>query len=641
MKKSFHLVVFLLLSISLLQAQPTSKAQVKQIVTNWLQLEVKPLSTSMNSTIAAIESFSDINVSSEVLYYVVSLSPEGYVVVSGDDLVEPIIAFSSGGKYVDSTDNPMSALIKSDIPFRVKYERDLEEQRVQKSSAYASNSYKNIAKDKWDYLSEAEETSTITKEDSISDVYVEPLVLTQWNQKTESGGENCYNLYTPNNYYSGCVATAFAQILRYFEYPNTSVGTTSFDITVDGSATTKNLLGGDGSGGAHNWGLMSYGPAIPDSDSRTAIGRLMNDTGVSVEMSYTSGGSGASTSDIANSLVNTFSYDNAFYGNNYNNDTEEYDNIETTDRENMINTNLDAGLPVALAIRGDSGGHAILSDGYGYNINTQYHHLNMGWGGSQDAWYNLPNIDDDNFGFTSITAIVYNIYTTGTGEIISGRVVDDNGAPLQGASVSAGGYSVTTNDKGIYALVHLSSDTTYTVDVAKDGYIFNSQSIEVGTSTGMVYDGGWSTNVGNRWAVDFTGTIPIVDDEYEENDDRASASDIVGTERTWIDAIQADSDWYKIYADAGTTNLEIQLRFTHADGDIDLSLYDSLGNELEFSAGMDDTELIDYTRTNQSEGAYYYIEVYYANEGNSYELWWDDIGDTKPISPAIINYLLN
>jgi len=84
-----------------------------------------------------------------------------------------------------------------------------------------------------------------------------------------------------------------------------------------------------------------------------------------------------------------------------------------------------------------NGGHAIVADGYGYDSTTLYHHLNMGWSGLDNAWYNLPTINADGYDFTSVVNCAYNIYTSGSGEIISGRVFDVNGNPVSGATVRA------------------------------------------------------------------------------------------------------------------------------------------------------------------------------------------------------------
>lgn len=75
-------------------------------------------------------------------------------------------------------------------------------------------------------------------------------------------------------------------------------------------------------------------------------------------------------------------------------------------------------------------------DGYGYNSGLMYHHLNMGWGGLDDAWYQLPNFTAG-YTFNAMTDCVYNIYVSGTGEIISGRITSMAGLPLEGVTVTA------------------------------------------------------------------------------------------------------------------------------------------------------------------------------------------------------------
>jgi len=97
---------------------------------------------------------------------------------------------------------------------------------------------------------------------------------------------------------------------------------------------------------------------------------------------------------------------------------------------------------------------------------------------------------------------IYNIFTSGTGEIISGRVLDPAGRPIVNARVSAEradgtAHTALTGDRGIYALVNLDSNTAYTVWPQADGCVFSSRSVETGSSRD---NSGWS---GNRWGVDF------------------------------------------------------------------------------------------------------------------------------------------
>jgi hypothetical protein len=217
-------------------------------------------------------------------------------------------------------------------------------------------------------------------------------------------------------------------------------------------------------------------------------------------MQYASNGSGAYIHDAQTALKTVFGYANAVMGG------DESKNIGSG-LIKMINPNLDAAHPVLLGIwKNGVGGHAVVADGYGYNATTLYHHLNMGWDGIQDVWYNLPNIDSSP-SFNVIDSCIYNVFTSNSGEIISGRVVDSSGQPAGGVEVTAQGpggpFSATTDSHGIYAFTNVHSASSYTVTVVSQGYSFDAQTVSTGTSSD-----GQSTS-GNQWGVDFGTTAPV------------------------------------------------------------------------------------------------------------------------------------
>ena len=105
--------------------------------------------------------------------------------------------------------------------------------------------------------------------------------------------------------------------------------------------------------------------------------------------------------------------------------------------------------------------------------------------------------------FWDVTQCIYNVYTNGSGEIISGRVLDDGGAPLANASVTAmrlggGTYHAVTDANGIYALAGVPSASTYTLTVTDTGYFPASSNYSTATS----FDDGIAS--GNVWGADFT-----------------------------------------------------------------------------------------------------------------------------------------
>ncbi len=129
------------------------------------------------------------------------------------------------------------------------------------------------------------------------------------------------------------------------------------------------------------------------------------------------------------------------------------------------------------------------------------------------------------------------------------------------------------------------------------------------------------------------GGTGISDDEYEENDIRATAFDLSLHEQTWLSAIdglgvQADDDWFKITVAPGYLRVLVDCEFTHADGNIDIALVDSTGSALATSEGSGDVENIDFV---VPESGVYYIRVHQGNAGNTYDLRWRDaLDDSKP-----------
>jgi hypothetical protein len=490
-------------------ANPTTPEQAMTVVMTWRNLEDKPMNASLGKQIKHIQTVTD--TVGDPLYFVVYLDPAGVVFVPANDLIEPIIGFVSNAfSYDPSPANPIGALVNQDMQGRMLKAKEVEVLLKERSrQAFSSDSPFVLAEQKWKMLkSFTDAKKRANSLPSISDVRVEPFIQSRWNQTGADGSYYptnypCYNYYTPpgsagdpNNYKCGCTATAMAQVMRYWQHPSAGVGTGYYKIYIGGSQTIRNLRGGNGSGGSYDWARMPLTTSTATSVAECqAIGALTADVGVSINTNYSAEISTAWPYGTA--FVNTFGYGNAkslYYEGN----------IPETIRNAMVNPNLDAQYPVIVSIKGLDGGHAVISDGYGYNGSTLYHHLNMGWSGADDAWYNLPNVVTSHYSFDSINGCTYNIFVAGSGEIISGRVVDSGGKPISGASVTGtctagGSYNATTDANGIFALVKVPSASNYTVSIKKDRYFFDSKLVSTGTSLD------YQSSTGNVWGVDFTG----------------------------------------------------------------------------------------------------------------------------------------
>lgn len=499
--KSIVFIAFsaVLLLSSGLSARSTTEYEAEMVVSGWLKSSPLPLGAALSRQIRNVETFAGWD--DGTAYYVVNLVPSGYVIVSADDRVEPIIAFSAEGAYDFSFENPLVALTTIDLNDRAEVFRN-----TYYFQAAVETQTTTKLQSKWRHFIDLAENSEIRYRlmglTNPGDIRVLPLLRSEWGQ-AKACGDNLYNYYTPGNYPSGCLATAMAQVMRFYEYPTAPIGVHEFAIDVSGTRGKKeNTRGGDGLGGAYNWSDMPLRP-LEDCNNltearRQAIGALCFDAGIAIEMQYEPDGSGALMPDAKNAMVDVFQYNNVVLG---------YDssrNIHSALTE-MINPNLDAKAPVVLAISDPfdpNGGHAVVCDGYGYESSTLYYHLNMGWNGTDDIWYNLPDIDAVNHKYTTVFGCLYNISTTGAGEIISGRVLAADGRPVINAKVSAepGGrlpLTVFTDDRGIYALENLESNTTYEIWPTAEGYVFSSLSVETKKSVDN------SAKVGNRWGIDF------------------------------------------------------------------------------------------------------------------------------------------
>lgn len=518
------LVVVLQFFICDVWARPTTQNEAEKVVKGWLKASPQPLDVALGGQVTKIETYSDYW--GNPIYYIVYLQPNGFVIVSGDDLIEPIIGFTGEDIYDPSPNNPLGALVTNDLNGRVQLVRAGQLVRTKAVTGVSPE-----PQSKWSKLlglADAQEKEVGTLGiPNINDVRVASFVQTRWSQTTACS-RACYNYYTPGpsgpndtgNYPCGCVATALAQIMRYFQWPNTGIGTSSFSIKIINGIYSRSTRGGDGSGGAYSWADMVYVPGCSTTDAqRQAIGALCHDAGVGIS-NLISGeyinyyhnypGIPAETTAYTHSakigLISTFKYGNAVFG--YNGGSNIGDGLI-----GMVNPNLDAGLPVCFGIHGSGDiGHEVVCDGYGYNAGTMYHHINMGWAGSQDAWYDLPDINSSPSSYNSVYETIYNIYKLGSGEVISGRVTDPCGNPISDVNVNEmylPGPSVVithrTNTRGIYAFTGPASDTNLAVWADKTGYVFGGGQI---VRTGHSSDS--QPTSGNLWGVNFVCIAPDV-----------------------------------------------------------------------------------------------------------------------------------
>lgn len=456
-------------------------------------------------------------------FHVVKMSEGGFVVMSADTRRAPVVAFSSGADLVEDDSNPLWVLLKNDLAVRTQDESATG--GAKRLLAASSSSVESANEAKWaKLLGGGRRLLAAQGTQSVSDMRVAPLVQSKWNQGNV-GGNPCYNYYTPSNYVCGCVATVGAQIMRYFRYPTEPMPQYENPKCAIGGVNTTLTT----QGGTYNWDAMPLDPGSSITDEqRMAIGKLTSDVGICCNMDYASDGSSSGGYMLAHAFTNHFGYASAMVA-HWGSDQSGSDDV----RKAML-SNFDAGLPVALSLSG-AGGHEIVGDGYGYSDGTLYIHFNMGWGGSDDAWYAPPAMGTTQYNFSILNGIVYNVFTNhpANAVICSGRVLDADGVPVENATVSfheqgttGGGIQsannvgyVRTNQKGIYSLVL--TPGTYTM-TASSGETSASTSITLQSNVSIEYapsGGYWTTpapKVNNVCDNDFvlTGVASVAEPQF-------------------------------------------------------------------------------------------------------------------------------
>lgn len=489
MKTNTTALLAILITGTPIQAKPVTLEQAKAALTGWLKLSPSPLNEKLTPERVQVKASGV----APTLYYVATLEPEGFVVLSADDELEPIVAFGSNGSFVETAENPLFNLIQSNLTAQIKQLTNPHPSFRPMLEFRAKTSI-----EKWNQLIQSEsleseglaETPKATH-DKLDDPRVDPLVKSQWGQKTVQG-QAVFNRFTPQQTACGSSATALAQLMRFHKWPVQAIGDLQSWITVNGRIQMAKFRGGDGQGGAYNFEQMPLSPYEGLREEQLqALGTLTYDAGISLNMSYTQKGGFTDASRTARALKQTFKFGQAILDNRMGRSFKMAQDFFAN-----LGSNLDAGLPTLMAI-GPNTGQCVICDGYGYQMNTLYHHLNLGWSASPNAWYKLPEMDTGNLALDVIQSITYNIFPQGTGECVSGRVLDDQGKPLEGVAVNLGDNLSQTNDRGIFAFSRIASGR-YVLEASKPGYTFVPQQVRVGISSG-------STS-GNLWGLSLLGT---------------------------------------------------------------------------------------------------------------------------------------
>jgi len=335
--------------------------------------------------------------SGQPVFYVFNIigttNTKGFVIVTADDAAHPIIGYSDEGSFISPNSN-------NNVSFWLQNRKNEVIAMRQHNIAATSD----ITNEWTSYIS-----GSMHATHSIASNSVLPLCQSYWNQSPY------YNAYCPGGSVTGCVATAMAQILKYWAYPSVGLNSNCYDEAPYGSlcATfdTSNYI----------WSAMQN-TALGDSNNQVA--KLMYDCGVSVNMDYSPTGSGAYVMggypSAEYSYINYFGYDASTIN------TAFYDSTQQGSWIALLENELNNNRPMQFqGFDPVNGGHSWVCDGYSA-LNMM--HMNWGWGGYDNGYYYVNSLNPIPFDFTYNIGVLYGIEppaeALGVKQIIDNAVIN-------------------------------------------------------------------------------------------------------------------------------------------------------------------------------------------------------------------------
>ena len=377
MKKHLLLLLSLFLSTTMLFAERVSQSDAATVASNFLNGAVtSSVKKGKAATPARLTLKTAAPTASESQFYVYENPDGGWVMVSASDVVKPILAYSTTGSF--KFDNQ---------PANIKKWLGQYEDLIKKVEAEGAETSEEV-KAEWTAVRSGLKTLKKTS------VVVDALCKTIWDQGTPFN-DQCPKYNGTDMAITGCVATAMAQIMKYWEWPVTGTGSHSYHpkdrTSGEPSAYIENLTANFGETN-YDWANMrnAYYSGKYTEEEGAAVAQLMYHCGVAVEMMY-----GASSGSLTVAGETDPSAENAFktyFG--YNSSTVKgYFRNDYTDANwiKMMKTELDNGRPILYGGGSEdgSGGHAFVCDGYD---SDNFFHFNFGWSGSGDGFYLISSI---------------------------------------------------------------------------------------------------------------------------------------------------------------------------------------------------------------------------------------------------------
>lgn len=365
----------------------------------------KVATTFLNNNGAKTTQLTDLSKAAGFPNLYIFSTENSFVVMAADDCVKPILGYSLTNTFiaVEMPENISSWLLgySDEIQWAID--------NKQRATSEIAQQWKDLVVGKTDTAK--------------TDAVVGPLIQTKWNQRSP------YNDLCPSGTVTGCVATAMAQVMKFWEHP--TMGTDSHSYTWN-----NQTLSADFGATTYDWDNMTntYNSSSNETQ-KLAVATLMYHCGVSVEMKYNTSSS-AKTYDVMSALQTYFSYAPCMRYKSKNGYSHE---VWIT----MLKRELYDGRPLQYrgSDAGGNGGHSFVCDGYDSDDNF---HFNWGWGSYCDGYYSISNMNPNPD--ASATGAGNGVYTVGQSAIFGIEPISSLLAPNLSASVDQNVITLTWNN---------------------------------------------------------------------------------------------------------------------------------------------------------------------------------------------------
>lgn len=359
-------------------AKPIDEATAKLVGQNFLATRVTggSFKTGVQLDLAVTANSKAYNSQSSAApvayYYIFNVANgNGFVIVSADDNAVPVLGYSDAADFDPANVAPQTAKWLEGYKAEMRY---IIANGVKQTTVIAGQ---------WQELIKGEPV------DNTIAASVSPLVQTKWDQSPYYNALCPYDGGAGQRTVSGCVATAMAQVMKFWNYPSTGTGNHSYNHSSYGTLSA-------------NFGATTYNwSSMPNSvnSTNTAVATLMYHCGVSVDMNYdvaANGGSGAYVINSQSPVTHCAEYAfETYFGYKTSLQGVERANYSQTQWLNLIKGELNAGRPVLYAGFGSGGGHAFVCDGYD---NNDFLHFNWGWSGAYDGYFSVNGLNPGGVG---------------------------------------------------------------------------------------------------------------------------------------------------------------------------------------------------------------------------------------------------